>query len=69
MDNEKQKAAILEYLESSYSGAKMMDDIEIQTRVGRAIEAFKADVHEDIFREGFIESQIEREVQDRLEDL
>ena len=69
MDNEKQRAAILEYLECSYSGAKMMDDIELQTRIGRAIEAFKADVHEDIFREGFIESQIEKEMQDRLEDL
>lgn len=58
MDTEKQKKEILEYLEYSYSGAKMTDDIELQTRIGRAIEAFKADVHEDIFKENFIESQI-----------
>lgn len=58
MDTEKQKKEILEYLEYSYSGAKMMDDIELQTRIERAIEAFKADVHEDIFKENFIESQI-----------
>ena len=53
-----QEREILEYLEYSYSGAKMMDDIELQTRIGRAIEAFKADVPEDIFKENFIESQI-----------
>ena len=61
MDTEKNKELILAYLEKSYSGAKMMDDIEIQTRICRAIEAFKADVEEDIFKEGFIERQIEKE--------
>lgn len=61
MDTEKNKKLILDYLEKSYSGAKMMDDIEIQIRVGRAIEAFKADVEEDIFKEGFIERQVEKE--------
>lgn len=61
MDTEKNKELILDFLEKSYSGAKMMDDIEIQIRVGRAIEAFRADVEDDIFKEGFIERQIEKE--------
>lgn len=62
METEKNKELILDYLEKSYSGAKMMDDIEIQIRVGRAIEAFKADVEDDIFKEGFIERQVEKEL-------
>lgn len=61
MDTEKNKELILDFLEKSYSGAKMMDDIEIQIRVGRAIEAFRADVEDAIFKEGFIERQIEKE--------
>lgn len=49
MDNEQQKRTILDYLENAYTGARMMGDIEVQTRIGRAIVAFNADVHEDIF--------------------
>lgn len=38
-----QKAIILEYLENSYSGAKMMDDVELMCRLSRAILAFSYD--------------------------
>lgn len=39
MDN-KQKEAILDYLENSYTGARMMDDVELMCRLSRAILAF-----------------------------
>lgn len=54
-DNQK---SILEYLENSYSGAKMMDDIETQERIARAIVAFEADPEIEIFSKEFIEKEI-----------
>ena len=41
MDN---KEVILNYLEHSYSGAKMLDDVELMIRLTRAIIAFECDV-------------------------
>jgi hypothetical protein len=38
-----QKAVILEYLENAYSGATMMDDVEMMCRLSRAILAFDYD--------------------------
>ena len=38
-------------LESTYTGAKMMGDDEVMLRASRALLAFKADVHKDIFIE------------------
>ena len=55
--NDNQKS-ILEYLENSYSGAKMMDDIETQERIARAIVAFEADPEIEIFSKEFIEKEI-----------
>lgn len=51
MDNEKQKQEVIEFLESTYTGAKMMGDDEVMLRASRALLAFKADVHKDIFIE------------------
>ena len=51
MSNEKQQKEILNYLESSYSGAKMLGDEETMLRISRAIVAFKADVYTDIFKD------------------
>ena len=48
--DEKSYNAILEYLETSYSGAKMLDDIECMCRLSRAIAAFEADPEEEIYR-------------------
>lgn len=45
MDNEKQKQEVIDFLENTYTGAKMMGDEEVMLR------AFKADVHKDIFIE------------------
>lgn len=38
-----QRTVILEYLENAYSGAKMMDDVEMMCRLSRAILAFSYD--------------------------
>lgn len=38
-------------LENTYTGAKMMGDEEVMLRASRALLAFKADVHKDIFIE------------------
>ena len=43
-----QKAIILDYLEKSYSGAKMMDDVELMCRLSRAILAFDYDDFEHL---------------------
>lgn len=51
MSNEKQQEEILNYMESSYSGAKMLGDEETMLRISRAIVAFKADVYTDIFKD------------------
>lgn len=45
MDNQKQ--VILDYLEQAYSRARMMDDIETQCRLSRAIIAFSYDNFEE----------------------
>lgn len=41
--NVDQKAVVLEYLENAYSGAKIMDDVEMMCRLSRAILAFGYD--------------------------
>ena len=48
MDNEKQKQEVIDFLENTYTGAKMMGDEEVMLRASRALLAFKADVHKDI---------------------
>lgn len=49
---------VKEYLENSYSGAKMMDDVESMTRIARALTALQADVEKDIFTEEFMEEYV-----------
>ena len=51
MSKEEQQKEILNYLEYSYSGAKMLGDEETMLRLSRAIVAFKADVYTDIFKD------------------
>lgn len=58
----KQYKEILEYLQNSHSGARMMGDTELELRIARAIMAFEADVYEDIFADGLIEKEIEKEM-------
>lgn len=43
MDNEKQKQEVIDFLENTYTGAKMMGDEEVMLRASRALLAFKAD--------------------------
>ena len=62
MTTTKQYKAILEYLQHSHSGARMMKDMELEMRIARAIIAFEADTHEDIFVDGLIEKEIEKEM-------
>ena len=40
MDNEKQKKEVIDFLESTYTGAKMMGDDEVMLRASRALLAF-----------------------------
>ena len=47
---------IKDYLEKSYSGAKMMGDAEGMLRISRALAALQADIYEDIFKEEFVEN-------------
>lgn len=42
---------VIDFLENTYAGAKMMGDEEVMLRASRALLAFKADVHKDIFIE------------------
>lgn len=58
MDTEKQKKIIEDYLEFAYSGAKMMGDEELKLRISRALVAFNADVHKDIFVEDIVSELI-----------
>lgn len=58
--NDEQKV-ILDYLETSYSGAKMMGDEETMLRIARAITAFKMDTDVDIFTESAVEKYIHKE--------
>lgn len=43
MNTEEQKQAIIDYLEHSYTGARMIDDVELMCRLSRAILAFSYD--------------------------
>ena len=43
MNTEEQKKIMLDYLENSYTGARMMDDVELMCRLSRAILAFSYD--------------------------
>ena len=62
MDNEKQKQEVIDFLENTYTGAKMMGDEEVMLRASRALLAFKADVHKDIFiEENVLEFYYQRE--------
>lgn len=59
---DKQLCEIKEYLKYSYSGAKMMGDVEGMVRISRALAALQADVETDIFTEEFLEGQVEIEI-------
>lgn len=41
MDNEKQKQEVIEFLENTYTGAKMMGDEEVMLRASRALLAYQ----------------------------
>lgn len=43
MDKNKQAEIILDYLETAYTGARMMDDVEMMCRLSRAIIAFNGE--------------------------
>jgi hypothetical protein len=43
MKKNEQTKVILEYLENAYTGAKMMNDVEMMCRLSRAILAFNYD--------------------------
>ena len=53
-----QELAIVDYLEKSYTGARMVDDISCTIRISRALAAFRYDPHaapEEMFTEKFLD--------------
>lgn len=52
MDNEKQKQEVIDFLENTYTGAKMMGDEEVMLRASRALLAFKADTGQVTYGHG-----------------
>lgn len=58
MDSKQQYQVIKDYLEQAYTGARMSDDVEIQTRLARALIAFESDPEKDIFLDNVIEDYI-----------
>jgi len=44
----KQKQNIIDYLEYAYSGAKAVDDVEMMTRLSRAIIAFSCNKFDEV---------------------
>lgn len=40
MENERQKQEVIDFLENTYTGAKMMGDEEVMLRASRALLAF-----------------------------
>ena len=59
-----QEKNILEYLENSYTGARMMHDVSAMVRIARAIVAFKADpeiAEDEIFTDKLINEAQEDE--------
>lgn len=50
--------SIIRFLEDSYTGAKAYGNEETMLRLSRALIAFQADVHEDIFLPEIIEKHI-----------
>lgn len=53
--NQEAMDKIKEYLEFSYSGAKLMGDTEGMLRISRAMAALEADINKEIFTEEFLE--------------
>lgn len=53
--------SVLNMLEHSYSGAKMMGDTVVELRISRAIAALKAPVEQEIFTEEFKEWWVSKE--------
>ena len=43
MDKNKQEEIILDYIENAYTGARMMEDVEMMCRLSRAITAFNGE--------------------------
>ena len=58
MDSKQQYQVIKDYLEQAHTGAKMSDDIEMQTRLARAIIAFEANPEKDVFLDHVIDDYI-----------
>ncbi len=67
MTREEQIAFVVDFLETSYTGARAMDDVELMARLERAIAVMKTPAEIEVFRPEFEEIYIEREVLKELE--
>ena len=55
-----QIAAIIEYLEAAYTGARMADDAEAMDRISRAIIVMKTPADVDVFSSDFFNDYISK---------
>lgn len=67
MTRDEQIASVVDFLEKSYVGARMRDDVEMMARLERAIAVMKTPAEIEVFRPDFEEIYIEREVLKELE--
>ena len=64
---EEQIAFVVDFLETSYTGARAMDDVEMMARLERAIAVMKTPAEIDVFRPDFKRMYIDAEIRAELE--
>lgn len=58
-----QIAAIIEYLEAAYTGARMADDAEAMDRISRAIIVMKTPADVNVFSDDFTKEYFKNELE------
>lgn len=66
MTLEEQIAFVVDFLETSYTGARAMDDVEMMVRLERAIAVMKTPAEVEVFLPEFEEEYIDNEVREVL---
>lgn len=67
MTQEEQIAFVVDFLETSYTGARAMDDVEMMARLERAIAVMKTPAEIEVFRPDFKRRYIDAEIRAELE--
>jgi hypothetical protein len=67
MNREEQIAFVIDFLETAYTGARAMDDVEMMARLERAIAVMKTPAEIEVFRPDFKRRYITAEIRAELE--